>query len=123
MAQHLRSLIWPEDAPAAHKDYIARLKAYTKDEYGSSWAIMGYIAMQCLVEGIKKANSTDTDKVAKAMLGMTFDTPIGPADDPCEGPPGQPRPILGQDGQGSEVPVRDHEADHPRILTPPPFMN
>ena len=30
-----------------------------------------------LVEGIKKAGSTNSDKVAKALLGMTFDTPIG----------------------------------------------
>jgi branched-chain amino acid transport system substrate-binding protein len=33
--------------------------------------------MQFLVEGIKKAGSTDSDKVAKALLGLTIDTPIG----------------------------------------------
>jgi branched-chain amino acid transport system substrate-binding protein len=70
-------VIWP-NAPAAHKDYAARIRAYTKDEYGPSWAIVGYTAMLCLVAGIKKANSFDTDQVAKAMIGMTFDTPIGP---------------------------------------------
>src|SRR5205823_10933492 len=32
------------------------------------------------------------------------------ADDPREGPSGQPRPALRQDGDGSEVPVPDHEA-------------
>ena len=30
-----------------------------------------------LTEAIKKANSVDTDKVAKALLGLTIDTPIG----------------------------------------------
>ncbi len=33
--------------------------------------------MQVLVEGIKKANSTKSDDVAKALVGITVDTPIG----------------------------------------------
>jgi branched-chain amino acid transport system substrate-binding protein len=33
--------------------------------------------MQFLVEAIKKANSTDSDKVAKALLGLSVDTPVG----------------------------------------------
>jgi branched-chain amino acid transport system substrate-binding protein len=66
-----------EDAPAAHKDWVARLSKYTKDEYPSSWPIQGYLGMQFLAEAIKKANSTDSDKVSKALLGLTIDTPIG----------------------------------------------
>jgi len=66
-----------EDNPGPHKDYTARISKYLKDEYPSSWAIQGYIGMQFLVEAIKKANSTDSDKVAKALLGLTVDTPIG----------------------------------------------
>ena len=67
---------WP-DAPAAHKDYTARLSKYLKDEYPSSWAIQGYIGMQALTEAIRKANSTDSDKVSKALLDLTLDTPHG----------------------------------------------
>ena len=33
--------------------------------------------MQFLVEGIKKANSLDSDKVAKALLDLTIDAPFG----------------------------------------------
>jgi len=66
-----------DDNPGAHKDYTARISKYLKDQYPSSWAIQGYIGMQFLVEAIKKANSTDSDKVAKALLGLTIDTPIG----------------------------------------------
>ena len=66
---------WGETA--AHRDYVARLSKYLKDEYPSSWAIQGYIGMQFLVEAIKKANSTDSDKVSKTMAGLTFDTPVG----------------------------------------------
>jgi branched-chain amino acid transport system substrate-binding protein len=66
-----------ENAPAAHKDYQARIKAFTKEEQPSSWPVTGYVGMQLLVEAIKKANSTDSDKVAKALLDLTIDTPIG----------------------------------------------
>jgi branched-chain amino acid transport system substrate-binding protein len=70
-------VIWPENEPAAHKTYIEHLKAFTKEKYGSGWAIMGYASILALTEGIKKAGSTKSDKVAKAMLGLSFDTPIG----------------------------------------------
>jgi branched-chain amino acid transport system substrate-binding protein len=66
-----------EDAPAAHKDWIARLSKYTKDEYPSSWPIQGYLGMQFLVEAIKKAGSTESDKVSKALVGLTIDTAVG----------------------------------------------
>ena len=61
----------------AHRDYTTRLSKYLKDEYPSSWAIQGYIGMAFLTEAIKKAGSTDSDKVSKALLGLTIDTPIG----------------------------------------------
>jgi branched-chain amino acid transport system substrate-binding protein len=70
-------VIWPDNEPAAHKTYIEHLKAFTKEEYASGWAIMGYSSILALVEGIKKAGSTKSDAVAKAMLGMSFDTPVG----------------------------------------------
>jgi branched-chain amino acid transport system substrate-binding protein len=68
---------WDTASPA-HRDYTARLSKYLKDEYPSSWAIQGYIGMQFLTEAIKKAGSTDSDKVGKALLGLTVDTPVGP---------------------------------------------
>ena len=61
----------------AHRSYVARLSRYLKDEYPSSWAIQGYIGMQFLAEAIKKAGSTDGDQVAKALLGLTVETPVG----------------------------------------------
>ncbi len=66
---------WGESA--AHREYTERLSKYLKDEYPSSWAIQGYTGMQFLAEAIKKAGSTDSDKVSKALLGLTIDTPIG----------------------------------------------
>jgi branched-chain amino acid transport system substrate-binding protein len=63
--------------PPAHKDYTARLRKYLKEEHPSSWPITGYIGMQVLAAAIQKANSTDSERVAKAMLNLTVDTPIG----------------------------------------------
>jgi len=68
---------WDESSPA-HREYTARISKFLKDEYPSSWAVQGYIGMQFLAEAIKKANSTDSDKVAKALLGLPVETPIGP---------------------------------------------
>jgi branched-chain amino acid transport system substrate-binding protein len=63
--------------PKSHKDYIARIKAYTKEEVPSSWPLVGYMAMQSLVAAIQKAKSTDSDKVAAALLGISWDSPLG----------------------------------------------
>jgi branched-chain amino acid transport system substrate-binding protein len=63
--------------PPEHKAYIERLKKAMNDPHGSGWAIQGYITIVTIADGIKKANSTDSDKVAKALLGLTIDTPVG----------------------------------------------
>ena len=61
----------------AHREYTQRLSKYLKDDYPSSWAIQGYIGMQFLAEAIKKAGSTDSDKVSQALIGLSVDTPVG----------------------------------------------
>jgi branched-chain amino acid transport system substrate-binding protein len=67
---------WDTASPA-HRDYTARLAKFTKEEYPSSWAIQGYIGVQFLAEAIAKAGGTDSEKVSKALLGLTIDTPVG----------------------------------------------
>ena len=66
-----------DKAPPSHRDFIERLKEYTKQEHPSSWPLVGYMAMQALVAGIEKAGAVDSDKVAKAMLDLSYDTPLG----------------------------------------------
>ena len=70
-------VIWAVDEPPEHKIYSDNLKTFTKEQYASGWAIMGYSSVVALVEGIKKAGATDSDKVSKALQGLTFDTPVG----------------------------------------------
>ena len=46
--------------------------------YGSSWSIQGYVIIAALAQGIQKAGTIDEAKVAAAMAGMTYQTPLGP---------------------------------------------
>jgi branched-chain amino acid transport system substrate-binding protein len=71
-------VIWGgANEPAAHKKFVEDLKAFTKAKYASGWSIVGYQAIYALADGIKKAGDTKSADVAKALLGMTFDTPVG----------------------------------------------
>ena len=70
-------VIWPVDEPPEHKVFSDNLKTFTKEQYASGWAIMGYSSVTALVEAIKKAGATDSDKVSNALQGLTFDTPVG----------------------------------------------
>jgi branched-chain amino acid transport system substrate-binding protein len=60
-----------------HNAYVKRLKEFTGEKYAPSWAITGYMGIYWLAEAIKKAGSTDTMKVIKALEGLTMMTPIG----------------------------------------------
>ncbi|HML10938.1 MAG TPA: ABC transporter substrate-binding protein [Stellaceae bacterium] len=70
-------VVWSGTEPPEHKKFIEDLKAYTKSEYASGWSIVGYQSIEALAQGVKKAGNTKSDDVAKALLGMTFDTPVG----------------------------------------------
>ena len=70
-------VVWGEGEPPEHKEYVEKLKKAMKSENGSGWAIVGYQSIAAIAEGIKKAESTDSDKVAQALAGLTFDTPVG----------------------------------------------
>jgi branched-chain amino acid transport system substrate-binding protein len=70
-------VIWGEGEPAEHEVFIENLKKAMNNQYGSGWAVMGYMAVVAISEGVKKAGSTESDKVSKALLGLNFDTPVG----------------------------------------------
>jgi len=63
------------DAPA-HKDFVARFtKKYDHNPVLGS--LVGYITYLSIFEAIRKAGSTDTDKLVAAFRGLKVDTPIG----------------------------------------------
>jgi branched-chain amino acid transport system substrate-binding protein len=70
-------VIWTGREPAAHKKFIADLKAFAHEAYASGWSIVGYQAVYALADGIKKAGSTESDAVSKALQGLSFSTPVG----------------------------------------------
>lgn len=43
-------------------------------------SVVGYATMQAIFGAIKKANSTDNEKLVTAMRGLKFSTPFGPAE-------------------------------------------
>lgn len=70
-------VLWNGNEPAAHKTFIENLKKFTHAQYASGWSIVGYQSIYALAAGIKKAGSTNSDAVAKALPGMSWSTPVG----------------------------------------------
>jgi branched-chain amino acid transport system substrate-binding protein len=70
-------VIWAGKEPPEHAKFIADLKAFTHKKYASGWSIVGYQSIDALAAGIAKAGNTKSDDVANALLGLTWDTPVG----------------------------------------------
>ena len=78
VAQSVDPEIWiGAKEPPEHATYIAALRKFTHDQYPPSFSIQGYITINALADAIKKAGSTNSDAVSKALIGLTFDTPVG----------------------------------------------
>jgi branched-chain amino acid transport system substrate-binding protein len=68
---------WYDIGTPAHKDWVAR---YTKrnDKNPVLGSLIGYITYVSVAEAVKRAGSTDTDKIVAAFKGLKVETPIGP---------------------------------------------
>ncbi|ALP64989.1 ABC transporter substrate-binding protein [Paraburkholderia caribensis] len=64
------------DTPA-NKKFVADYEAKYHD-YPRLGSVVGYAALMSIANGIKKAGSTDPDKLAAAFKGLNVDTPFGP---------------------------------------------
>jgi branched-chain amino acid transport system substrate-binding protein len=63
------------DSPE-NKAFVAKIKAkYNSDPYLQTWG--GYDAIRIIADAIKKANSTDGEKIKDAIEGMTFTNVMG----------------------------------------------
>ena len=68
---------WYDIAAPTHMDFVARFtKKYDKNPVLGS--LVGYITYLSIVDAIRKAGSTETDKLVAAFRGLKVDTPIGP---------------------------------------------
>jgi branched-chain amino acid transport system substrate-binding protein len=68
---------WYDIDIPAHKDFVARFNK-KHDRHPVLGSLVGYITYLSIFEAIRKAGSTDTDKLVAAFRGLRVDTPIGP---------------------------------------------
>ena len=61
-----------------HKAFYSAYNAKYKD-YPRLGSVVGYSAIKSLAEGMKKAKSTETEKMIAAFKGLSVMTPFGPA--------------------------------------------
>jgi branched-chain amino acid transport system substrate-binding protein len=70
---------WDQIDRAEHASFAANY--YKKfNENPKVGSVVGYATMQAIFAAIKKANSTDNEKLVAAMRGLKFSTPFGPAE-------------------------------------------
>ncbi|MCX4162986.1 MULTISPECIES: ABC transporter substrate-binding protein [Paraburkholderia] len=68
---------WYSIDTAANKTFVDAYRAKYHD-YPRLGSVVGYSAMMSIADGLKKAGSTDPDKLAAAFKGLDVDTPFGP---------------------------------------------
>ena len=68
---------WYDIETPAHKDFVAKyMKRTGKTPVAGS--LVGYLTFQSVFEAVRKAGSTDTNKLVAAFRGLSVQTPIGP---------------------------------------------
>lgn len=67
---------WYADKSAAHQAFVKAYQARWKD-YPRVGSLVGYNAMLAIAAAMRKAGSTDTEKLVAAFKGLTFDSPVG----------------------------------------------
>jgi branched-chain amino acid transport system substrate-binding protein len=67
---------WQEINTAEHKAFRDAYQAKFKD-YPRLGSVVGYATIKSIAAMLKKANSTDTDKMLTAMRGLVVDSPFG----------------------------------------------
>jgi len=68
---------WYDIQTPAHKDFVTRYqKKY--DAYPRLGSLVGYVTYVSAIEAIRRAGSTDTEKLVAAFQNLKVETPIGP---------------------------------------------
>jgi len=68
---------WYDLQQPAHKDFVARFTKRT-DKNPVLGSLVGYVTYLSILEAIRKAGSTDTDKLVAAFRDLKVETPVGP---------------------------------------------
>jgi branched-chain amino acid transport system substrate-binding protein len=67
---------WYSIRTAEHDRFLTAYQRRWK-EYPRLGSVVGYVSMMSLAQGIRKAGSTDTEKLIAAMRGLQMDSPMG----------------------------------------------
>jgi branched-chain amino acid transport system substrate-binding protein len=68
---------WSEIRTPAHQRFLAAYQARWKD-YPRQGSVVGYAAVHTVANAIRRAGSTDTEKMVDALKGLEMPTPFGP---------------------------------------------
>jgi branched-chain amino acid transport system substrate-binding protein len=68
---------WYDIQQPAHKEFVARFTKKT-DKNPVLGSLVGYVTYLSIFEALKKAGSTDTDKMVAAFRDLKVETPVGP---------------------------------------------
>ena len=68
---------WDQITTPEHKAFLDAYRAKWSD-YPRLGSVVGYAALQSIAAMLKKAGSTDTEKMVDAMKGLSHATPFGP---------------------------------------------
>jgi len=70
--------LWYHSQDPSHKEFQAKLAKKLNTQETPQWAMLGYIGVFYTAAAMEKAKSTEADKVAAALEGLTINTPVGP---------------------------------------------
>lgn len=70
--------LWYHAQDPSHKEFQARLAKKLNTQETPQWALLGYVGVMYTAAAMEKAKSTEADKVAAALEGLTIKTPVGP---------------------------------------------
>ncbi len=68
---------WKEINTPAHRKFLDAYQKRWKD-YPRQGSVVGYVAVYTVAEAIKRAKSSETEKLVEAMKGLEMGTPFGP---------------------------------------------
>jgi branched-chain amino acid transport system substrate-binding protein len=68
---------WYDIPNPAHKDFVVRFEKRT-GRSPVAGSLVGYITFLSIFDAIRKAGTTETEKLVTALEGLKVDTPIGP---------------------------------------------
>jgi len=69
--------LWYDDSEPDHKAFHAELSKRSGTKETTMWPVLAYTGVKFIAAGVAKAGSAEADALAKALEGMTIDTPVG----------------------------------------------